>query len=350
VSDPIEIYRHPAKPEWGRGILVEERESKLILHWEDGAEHAVGSAYRDRLEAVEVPEDEAAQLAEQILGQRTKSLRAIERSRARSTRKRTTARPAARIAFEEQLRRFEVSFPGGFRGEAFERAERGIGPGGEPIEGSRQAAVAMAREILSPSAFGEPAAVFEACTRLLGSTNLVHPFEGPVRFKTIVADDRPRFAEALGEVLHGGGDYGHRFERYVEALAVRSAGRPTRPTWPLSTIFQGLLAPEAHLFVKPKLLQEQAVILHLDIQYSPQPTSSVYEQFRAVSAALGERLAAAGQQPRDMLDVAAFVWSTLAPPPKPDAAEPAASGGPAEGAEAASAGAAQPAAGDPPTS
>jgi len=333
VSDHTEIYRHPAKPEWGRGILVEEREAKLILHWEDGAEHAVGSAYRDRLELVELDAGEAAELSDRILDLRSRALKALERAaKAKTSRKRTAARPAAKVSFDEQLRRFEAAFPGGFTGEAFERGERGIA-GGQPVEGGRQAAVDLARELLAPGAFGDPDAVSEAALRLLGTGNLLHPFEGALRFKTIAPEDRPRMADALRELLHAGGAPGPRFDRFVESLAVRgTGGAPARPTWPLCTIFSGLFDPATHLFVKPKLLLEQAAVVQVTVDYSPLPTSTTYQQFLAAARAVEERLRAAGHQPRDLLDIAAFVSSTLsaraaaaaapAAPPVPAPAEP----------------------------
>lgn len=311
VPEPdSKFYRHPAKPEWGRGVLIAERDGKLILQWEDGAEHAVATAFRDRLEVFALPKAEALEVSDRVRGHRSRRIKAQERDKAKAIRMKKSP-PPPRATFDEQLRRFAGSYPGGFTDSEYVVTERGPQTGGIAV--SRDAAMARAREVLSDAALAADGA-FEAVQTFLAETKLLHPVEGAVRFRSLAPEHRADLIAALRAVLHGTGDYAPRFDAYVTAFKFTDAGGEiVRPTWPLTTVFQALLDPVAHVLVKPKLLQEQAAVLNLPVNYQPLPSGAVYEELRAVLRAVSERLRAAGHAPRDLIDVAAFVTTTLGP-------------------------------------
>ena len=93
------FYRHPAKPEWGRGVLIAEREGKLILQWEDGAEHAVAIAFRDRLEVFELSEEEAQEVSDRVRGHRSRKIKAQERDKARAARLKAAPSPETQAVY-----------------------------------------------------------------------------------------------------------------------------------------------------------------------------------------------------------------------------------------------------------
>lgn len=327
------FYRHPAKPEWGRGVLIAERDGKLILQWEDGAEHAVAIAFRDRLEVFELPDDEAQEVSDRVRGHRSRRIKAAERDKARAIRLKKSP-PPPRATFDEQLRRFAIAYPGGFTDPKYVATERGTGG---DVASSRDAATAKARDVLGAGAFGADGA-YDAIQAFLAETKLLHPVEGAVRFRSLAAEHRPALLDALKGVLHGDGDYAARFDAYVAAYKfVDAQGAAVRPTWPLTTIFQALLAPADHALVKPKLLQEQALVLNLPVNYQPLPSGAVYEQLRAVLKAVEGKLKTAGLAPRDLVDVAAFVNTTLGPKAVASSKNAATTDGaeaPADGADA----------------
>ncbi len=306
---PLSFVQHPARPLWGRCIIVAERDGKVFLHCEDGEEHAIAATHKASLASVEVPSSEAPQVAAFILDKRT-------RAAAKAARKpKKNAVPKVRQTFESQLERFSAAFAGGFTGEAFVQKERAV----------KDAAIARAKELLSASLLSAPDA-FANVAKFLGEANLMHPMESVVSFRGISAEDQPAFVSALSSLLHGSGDYAARFDAWVAAVRIGTgegeARTIKRPSWPFTTIFAALLAPNEQVFIKPKTLQEQAAILNLPVNYQPLPSGSVYEQFRAVLSTVAERLRAAGQSPRDLWDVATFVQVSLAPaeaPAAPDA-------------------------------
>src|SRR5262249_10962234 len=137
---------------------------------------------------------------------------------------------------------------------------------------------------------------------------------GAIGLKAMRDAARPVFTEALRDLLHGTSNYGERFDRFVAAVQLADKeGKLKRPGWPLVTLLPALLHPAEQIFVKPQLLQKQAAILGMKIAYQSSPTAAVYQQFLDVGRALDARLRERGQRPRDLLDVATFVWTTLSP-------------------------------------
>lgn len=307
------IYRHPARPEWGHGILVEERDAKLILHWEDGQEHVVASAFRTKLEPAELADDDAQRITDTVKGLRAKKIKIDEKAKARAKARPRARATAAKLTFDQQVERFTSLFPQGFTGSTYERKERGI-VDGVAVDGGKQAAIDLAKTLLAPEALLDPEAAYASVQRLLGATNLVFPIEGAIPFRTLRAEHRAGFAEALRDLLHGEGGYPARFDAFVAAIRIEDGKQVAkRPTWPLATLLPALYQPHIHGFIKPKLLQEQAITLGLPVNYQPLPSGAVYDELLAVLKAVEQRLREAGQAPRDLMDSAAFVWTTLAP-------------------------------------
>lgn len=306
MNEPVTtFFEHPMRPTWGRCLLVSERDGKLFLFGEDGAEHVIAVTHRSALQQLALDENQAAELRAAIEGKREEST-----TKRKKPGERKAAPIKARISFDEQLRRFEEAYPGGFSGERFSTTERGPnGPDGP--KGDRQAALELAARLLGADSLTAESG-YAAATELIKATNLLHPMEGQIPFKSLTPEAQTAFATALRELLHGAGEYGPRFDAYVASIAMTERdGKAKRPSWPLATYLPALFAPTEQVFVKPKLLREQADMLEIRFDYDPSPSAALYEQFRAVARALEGRLRERGHAPRDLMDVTSFVAITL---------------------------------------
>ena len=302
----VTLYEHPARPTWGRCVLVAERDGKVFLHCEDGAEHIVAITHKGALSAVTIDPAQAAQISDSILGRR-----ASQAAKARPRGKKKPSMSAPRPNFDQQMERFLGAYPGGFVDDKFVAEERGVAGS----EGAWDTAIDRAAGVLSTAGL-KSADAFLNLQALLTETAIVHPMEGPLPLRQINDADRPAFIEALATLLHGSGDAVARFDAFV--ATVKSSGPDgavKRPSWPLTTLFSALAAPKEHAYIKPKLLLTQAEVLGSKIEYQSTPTGAAYEQFRGVLKEVQSRLVERGQHPRDLLDVGAFVQQTLKPVP-----------------------------------
>jgi hypothetical protein len=117
-----------------------------------------------------------------------------------------------------------------------------------------------------------------------------------------------RFAPALRQVLHGEGDFGPRFERFVTALDAMPQRQTRIAKWPVVTLFLFLAQPERHLILKPNLMKRAAARLGADLQYASRPNLATYEATMRFARGLAGALAP--WRPRDMIDVQGFLWVT----------------------------------------
>jgi hypothetical protein len=283
---PPVFVEHPARPTWGRCLIVAERDGKVQLQCQDGQEHAIALSHKHQLVTVSPPPDEIETLLAQIQGHRN--------ARAASAAKKKSARPAApkapRLTFEQQLERWSGAYTG-----------------------TQDPAISEAKTRLSSDSLSG-ADAFAGVQALVAATSLLHPMEGQIPLRAVPAEHHVSIVAALRELLYGSGDYAPRFEAFVAAFgAARPEGSTQKgPSWPLMTLLPALYAPNEHAFVKPKLFQEQAKILGAQVDYVSLPNGAVYEQFRSMMHSLAGKLREVGQSPRDLFDVAAFVSTTLA--------------------------------------
>jgi hypothetical protein len=308
------IVKHPACPQWGLGLLIEERDGKRFFDFEDGMNHSIAKDHWSKLETVELGGDEARAVESRI--------REI-REKASTPAKKTPRRPtptAPKTSFEEQVVQFEKDFPGGFAGDAFVTKERGVAPApGEadapkkkskaPVEGAIAAARVLlgADEVSALLAAGNHAEVAERVRKVQKSaTGLLHPLGDVIPFSKLPAERYPAIAQATFELLHGEGDHAARFDRFVGVLAQDKLG-----TWPLATVLGALAAPGEQAFVKPSYYEKQAMVLGFDLAYERTPSAAAYARMLELSRLVKARLEERGLAPRDLLDVNAFMVRTL---------------------------------------
>jgi hypothetical protein len=291
------FFSHVDKPEWGVGILVDERDGKRTIDWQHGKRHVIAEPFWSKLvERTPGAADERA-----IMAANESITRSLEPKKAKKARK----GPAPVLpTWEGQLDRFRKKWPGGFQDAAYVAAERT----------AREGAVRAAAELFSGDATPEGPRIKE----LLQSSGLLHPVE----IARLAGNGE--WIAPMRELLAGGGDPLAAFDAVVAALGAK-------PTWTMATAIPALRFPDQHVFVKPGLFQTQARVLGRPIEgYSPTPAGAVYVQFVDATKQAAEKLRASGLPPRDLLDVHVFVWRTLSPVPKPTngagaAAVPAAS-------------------------
>jgi hypothetical protein len=302
--------KHPACPQWGLGYLIEERDDKRFYDFEDGMSHSIARAFWSKLEPVELGGSDLAALEAKIRGLKVRS---TSSSKAR-------ARPVGPppTTFPEQLARFERELPGGFEGEAFVKEERGAlhDPNSEKKQKANKtqavatAARALAKaELEALAARGDFAGIVTRVREVhKAAAGLLHPLGDIIPFTKMPAEHDEGVGRAVVDLLHGSDEFDARFDRFVAALATAKVA-----TWPLATILPALVDPKAYCFVKPSYYEKQAHVMGIDIGYERVPSAAVYGRMQSLARTLQQKLEEAGQKPRDLLDVYAFIARTTTP-------------------------------------
>jgi hypothetical protein len=315
------IFAHQTQPDWGHGIVLEERSDRLVLQFEHGGQRVFLKRLASALTPVPVDEDGARALDAKLRGRRQPPRASAAGAKGAKKKKAAGSKAPVFASFEAQLAWFEEKFPGGFHGDRFVREERGT-PEATGKGGYKTAAIALAQSTLSPERFANdaPEVLFENARKVLGATNIVFPQEGPIPFAAIPDAEKPGVVEALRTLLHGEGDYGDRLERLTSRVPMHTAeGKPRSVTWPLATIFGALYDPSVRVAVKPTYFSWQAALVGLEVSKSQPVTAAGYGRFLEVARAIQEKLVAAGHPPRDLMDVYSFIWRTHAEKPAPEA-------------------------------
>lgn len=307
-TDRPTVFLQESQPDWGLGIVLEERSDKWVLLFERGGRRVFEKRLAKGLKPAELSADDARALDARLRGRRVPG--AVSKAGKKRPMVRTPQLPQTYASFEDQLRWFEARFVGGFQGELFLNEERGY-PDSKGKKGYKEAAIALAREQLAPERFkaASPEELFEAAKRVVQFTNIVHPMEGAIAFGSMKAEDRAAFITALGELLHGAGDHGARLERFVDSIRITDAkGKVKKITWPMATILPAMYNPKEHVCVKPVYFEQQALIVGLPADKSAPPSGPGYSRFLAVALETQRKLIEAGQAPRDLMDVYSFIW------------------------------------------
>ncbi|WP_434380851.1 hypothetical protein [Melittangium boletus] len=301
------------QPEWGPGIVLEDRDGKWVLLFEQGGRRVFNKLLIKGLKPADMSPDEAHALDARLRG------RPLKAATAKSTKKgkKPTAPPPLYAAFADQVRWFETFFVGGFEGERFIEEERGRADR-KGKNGYKTAAIAFAQEHLSPERFetASEEELLAATKKLIQFTNIVHPMEGAIALGAMKAEDHSPFIAATKTLLHGTSDYAGRFERFVDTVNISDAeGKAKKVTWPLATLLSAMYHPTEHVCVKPTAFEAQGALVGLPVDKSQPVTGAAYARFREVALATQKRLVEAGHHPRDLMDVYSFIWRSHAEKP-----------------------------------
>ena len=312
-SVPPRVFEHVSRKDWGRSVLLQEIPDKRTFLFEDGAERSFRPDYWHKMELVDVQANEAVRI--------DRLARRNQTPAPGSTRKSKAPPKKPDVTFEQQVAYFMTLYPVGFEDEAYIKAERGE-TGTKAWEKLKDAALERAEEDLSQGRLDELVdgartdELHELLYELLVSTKGTTQKAEATRFKAIGPDARAGVGEALRDLLYGDRSYSIRFDSFVAALELEGG-----PTWPVATLFQALVYPADHVFVKPTFMKKQALILDLDPKYDTTPNATTYEQFVQTARKTMELLQEAGQRPRDLWDVHTFICKTLSPKAIKEAAD-----------------------------
>ncbi len=307
------VFKSESQPDWGMGLVVEDGADHWVLYFEHGGRKKFIKSKTKGLVPVTLEPKALASLE-------TKSHSRAARAGNKPKPKKIGLPKKAVARFEslaQQVLFFEKLFPGGFEGEKFTKEERGVA-GVVSKSGNKTDALAIAREELSAAKFASatPAELFESATRLLKGTNIVFPIEGSIPFIGLDEKARATAVGGLKQLLHGEGDYALRVERFTSSVALKDKkGTAKIVGWPFATVFGALFNPTTFSCVKPTPFASQAATLGLVVEKSQPVTARGYTQFHEVVTLTQAKLLEAGQKPRDLLDVASFIWRTHAEKP-----------------------------------
>jgi len=321
-TDKPVVFTNENQPEWGFGVILEDKPDRVVFLFEQGERRIFKKPLIQGLKPTETLSlEDARALDARLRGRRpSQAQKSTAKGKGAKAKKPAAPKAGTYASFEEQLRWFEKDYVGGFEGERFIAEERGS-ENLKAKKGHKAPALLLAREQLAAERFksASPDELFEAARRVVQFTTIVHPMEGAVAFGSMKPEDRAPFVAALGELLHGTGDYGARFDRFVNAVNISDAeGKAKKLTWPLATILPAMYHPTEHVCVKPTYFEQQAPLAGLPANKSETPSGTGYARFLEVARNTQKQLVAAGHRPRDLMDVYSFIWlSQSHKPPKP---------------------------------
>ncbi|NNF37019.1 MAG: hypothetical protein HKN71_00005 [Gemmatimonadetes bacterium] len=299
TEDP-ELVRHVKRPQWGLAILAWERDEKRGYQFEDGRLRVFSSAYANLMEPAEPknrPEDAVIADLQAALGTPGEDREPLQ----------------ADATFEQQVALFESLYPEGFQGEAWAREMRAPKSGGRALKRHRDPSIAVAQsvfdagEVAAHLAEGRHSSWVDSVLDVLAETTLVSRSRVKA-LREMGEDERRTFAEAVADLVHGEDRFAARFKTWVRVLR---EGLDGKASWRLATSLPALVDPESHICVRHSAFIRQAAVIAPTSAYSRRPTARAYRNFRRVAEVVRTRLEAAGHEPRDLMDVLDFIWTTM---------------------------------------
>ena len=303
IEDTLVVGMLVEHPLWGRGKAVEVRLPNVVVHFPSLAGSEQGPRRRLQLATAQLA------LAE-VQSDPALDRVAVGPSRPKKAKPAAAAGPArahgqAARPLEFAIEGFRKDYPGLFhdpkltRGELAHKREThdrfvelfGKGRG---------------RELLAAGAL-------EDVTR--GLVGLYEATDIPHRFEKLAASNGLKDGSAAGRVLKAVLDFvdspaADTFQGLTEAIANLPA--PTKGsrvlTWPNVTLVPFLADPARFMVLKPAIVQQTAVRMAFDLQYSASPKWTCYEALQRMAAQLLEQLRPLGAS--DNIDVQTFMWVT----------------------------------------
>lgn len=273
----MRFVRHPKKPEWGPGLVVEDDRKSLTVVFED----RVGSV---RLAKKVITVIDVA--GEEISGNcRLRFLPLKVRSTTRAAGQPTT--------FPILNDLFVAKYPESFLDEGYAR--------GVKEDLLQLARNLLCRENLEPlMAASDYEGVFETAKQAAQVSKIVHKYEQN-RLASLPAEHVETFAKALWEQLHGEGNAADAFDGVASLLHENEAGK-----WPICTFFLYASDPSTQVYIKPNTVKTIAASTGYEISFDNAPNSKTYGQVCRMFSYVAERLENIGTPPADTADVQNF--------------------------------------------
>jgi hypothetical protein len=294
ILRPGVLVRHPGKPEWGLGKVLEAGPTKIKVYFKDNAkaDFTTISLSHVTLEVMEDTPDPVLDNLPPFLGDRFDV-------------------KAPRVAIQDVEERFRQIFPLGFndpkylgKGEHGERDYKWVAHEkyAEALGGGQ------GEELLAAGKIDELSErTHDVVSKKL---NLLSPYEVMAFRDGLAADPSvtQRFFSALLEFIAAGIPREELFAPLAEALLALPVeeGKARVATWPVLTILPFLAAPDCFMFLKPVPTKEAAERRRFNLQYSSDLRWITYQKLMEMSEDLLEQLRPLGA--RDYIDVQSFIW------------------------------------------
>lgn len=298
---PRPIVRHTRREQWGRALMVWERENKRGYQFEDGEVRIFAEPYFSLLQPAKAPDP--------VLRYRLREKAIANGVLERPDDGKGSGR--SHPTLDDQVTLFEELYPEGFHGSQWTEATRARLEG-RRLKRHRDPAIAEAKERLSEDALrscierGRPAEVFERLVEVVGNTDLATRKQLEV-FRSVSVDTE--LAEAMVCFVHDirRGDLA-TMARLRRAFAKH--GIRTLP-WPALTAPRALLWPSDHMCVRPSVLRAQAKLVGEQYKPDQQPSAAAYSRCLELGMLVRSHLTKVGFLPRDLFDVSTFMRVTL---------------------------------------
>ena len=268
--------RHPARPEWGIGQVLDVDSSKAGVFFVEAGRKVVSLRHAS-LTVLDPPPSHP--LLDRIAA--------------------GAAGGSGYRSIRQSIKSFLDAYEGGFYGDDYLRMERDYKAAAHELAGT-----ILGRSELEPlTASGAFAEICHRAMQVVNKTNLIFPNEKmALKDGLKPSGHKEAFAVALFALLHGDETLPLRFQRFASVLEGMGAGK-----WTVATYFPFLLFPDEHQFIKPTYTQNAATICAFDIGYTPRPGWPAYERMLRFSNYLKSELASL--KPRDNIDVQSFMWA-----------------------------------------
>lgn len=296
------LVRHPKRQQWGRALCLWEREGKRGYQFEDGSVRVFAEGYYHLLAPL-------AQAPEPGLRRRLTALAPVVVTETGSG---ATAKRAPTPSLVDQVQYFGEEFTDGLAGSTWTEQHRGRAKG-RALKRHRDAAIALAAKTLGEDdlraliAAGNYVEVRDRTVALLRSTDLVTKTQLTALAKTSFSAE---LATAWVDYLHGPADDAVTFS--AVRLHLGKAGLK-KPSWSLFTGPRALLYPKQHVVVKRSVFTKQSQAMQIPFKGKTTPCHEGYVAYLQMATAIHDLLVEQGQAPRDLLDVAGFIWMTKRP-------------------------------------
>lgn len=276
MSD-LRFVRHPKKPDWGPGIVVEDDRKSLTVVFED----RVGEVRLAKkvITVTDMAEEEISDTC------RLRYLPIKVRSTTRSAGQPTT--------FPILNELFLGHYPEAFLDPGYSR-------------GVKEDLLQLARNLLCKENL-EPLikandyeAIFEVAKQAAQVSKIVHKYEQN-RLASLPAEHIESFAKALYEQLHGEGNAADAFDGVASLLHEHDAGK-----WPICTFFLYVSDPVTQVYIKPNTVKTIAASVGYEIRFDNAPNSRTFGQVCRLYGYIAERLEAVGTPAADTIDVQNF--------------------------------------------
>lgn len=300
VDADAPLYRHVKRPQWGIGLMIRESSKARTYQFEGGRQRKIRKGYYELME----PVDDLGQ-RETMLRENLVRLAGAQQDGAT----REVLEPVA--SFEAQLGLFTTLYPEGFQDPQWISDHRG--GEGRALKRHRDPIAREAADALSAAnceeaiASDRHAALNETIVDLLSRTDLA-PLSFAKALRGLDGDEMKKHVASVVRLLHGEGRYQDRFRNYVMTLRELF---DARPKWRAATVLAALVNPHEHTVVRRSAFIRQAAVVAPAARYSKRARPGSYQNFLMVARGVRERLSSAGHEPRDLLDVYDFVWTTL---------------------------------------